>query len=296
MKRLKETITNKYILPHRFSFITLEEFCELNSIYEDNLTDNQIEYFYNNYGIKQGLPASNYDRLKSHNDWVIENLKSHSYNIVAKRLQNLLNNYIINIDTNKLSEKFTDARIIRISLNKKCNIFNDDSEKTFKLNNTELANDVYNIINFHNYYITLIYNYDTENVIIIEPKYTEEATKYVKSNKYLYHITNATKLNSILKTGLRPKARKNKHFDIYRYFLDRIFLNVHTNNIKYELQNIIKDLGYNVYDNNYIILKIDVSKLNITFWWDDASQGNTVYTYESIPPKFIEVIEDINSI
>ena len=50
MKSLKEAITNKnkYILPHRFSFITLEEFCELNSICEDNLTDSQIEYFYNN--------------------------------------------------------------------------------------------------------------------------------------------------------------------------------------------------------------------------------------------------------
>ena len=35
-----------YEMPHKFSFITLEEFCELNGISEDELTDNQINYFY----------------------------------------------------------------------------------------------------------------------------------------------------------------------------------------------------------------------------------------------------------
>ena len=34
---------NKYKMPHKFSFITLEEFCELNNIRESELTDDQIK-------------------------------------------------------------------------------------------------------------------------------------------------------------------------------------------------------------------------------------------------------------
>ena len=69
-----------------------------------------------------------------------------------------------------------------------------------------------------------------------------------------------------------------------------MFLIVGSNNIKNDLISVIQDLGYSIYSEDYAILKIDVSKLNFTFWWDDASKGNTVYTVESIPPKFIEVI------
>ena len=38
------------------------------------------------------------------------------------------------------------------------------------------------------------------------------------------------------------------------------------------------------------------SKLNITYWWDDASGGETVYTIESIPPKFIKVIGNVSNL
>ena len=62
---------------------------------------------------------------------------------------------------------------------------------------------------------------------------------------------------------------------------------------KYDLSSIISDL--NLWD-NYTILKIDISKLNITYWWDDASRGNTVYTVESIHPKFIKVIDNIDNV
>ena len=73
-------------------------------------------------------------------------------------------------NTDKLSEKFTNARIIRLSINKNCDIFDDDSEVTFKLNSNKLSKDIYTIFNFHNYYITLIYKYKNENVIILESK------------------------------------------------------------------------------------------------------------------------------
>ena len=294
MISLKDKILKgDYIIPHKFSFITLEEFCELNNISESTITDSQISYFYDHYGESKGLPASKYDLITSHNDWIIENLKSHNYGIVVKRLTKILGDNILDINTDKLSEKYTDARIIRIELKKECDIFNKDSENTFKLNSSKLSNDIYNIINFHNYYITLIYNYNYSNVIILEPKYTENATEFVLKHKYIYHITNKKNLQNISKKGLRPRAKKTNNEDPYRYFIDRIYFTVDSDseNIYDELKNIILDLGYDINSSDYAILQIDTSKLNITYWWDDASQGNTVYTYESIPPKLISVIE-----
>ena len=296
MKTLKEHLNYKsYLIPHKFSFITLEEFCELNNIDENNISDEQIEYFYDNYGRKHGLPASVYDAKTTHNDWIVENLKSHDYSIVIKRLKKLLGTSILNIDADILSEKYTNARIIRISLNKNCDIFNIDSEKTFKLKKCELSDKLYNVLNFHNYYITLIYTYEYENVIILEPKYTEESTNFVKENRYIYHITNKNNLKNIIKKGLRPKAKKNNSEELYRYFIDRVYFTVHSANIKQDLTRVITDLGYNIYSDEYVILKIDTEKLNITFWWDDASHGITVYTYESIHPKFINIIDFNNT-
>lgn len=294
MKSIYDIIQDiQYVLPHKFSFITLEEFCELNNILEDNISDEQIEFFYNNYGVKTGLPASRYDLTHDHNDWIIENLQSHDYKIVVKRLRKLLGNNILDVDTSRTSEKHTNARIIKISINKDIDIFNDNSQETFMLNNTDLSNKIQDILRFHNYYITLIYFYTYNNVLILEPKQTDNATNFVKNNKYVYHITHKNNVNDILRKGLRPKVKKNDVEERYRYYTDRLFLISESDKLKKDLQRVISDL--NLW-NDYAILKIDISKLNITYWWDDASRGNTVYTVESIPPKFITVINDISEV
>ena len=288
---LEKTI--KYHMPHKFSFITLEEFCELNSILEDDLTDYHITYFYEHYGKSTGLPASKYDATHDHNDWIIENLQSHNCDIVIRRLQKLLDDNIISVDTSRLSEKLTNARIIKVELNKECDIFNEDSDKTFVLNNSDLAVKINDILRFHNYYITLIYFYQKSNVIILELKQTDNATDFVKQSKYVYHVTHKDNIKNILKKGLRPKTKKMNDENPYRFYTDRTFLVADSKYIIYDIQNVIRDLAL---ERDYAILKIDISRLNITYWWDDASKGNTVYTVESIPPKFITVINDITEL
>lgn len=282
----------RYEMPDDYSFITLEEFCELNGLIEEELTDNQINYFYEHYGKRLRLPMCRYHVDHDHNDWIVENLQSHDYKIIIKRLNKLLGNNLLDI-SDELSEKHANARIIKLILSKKCDIFNDDSEKTFNLNNSKLAKDIVDILKFHNYYITLIYKYDDENIIILEPKQTENATEFVKKSNYVYHVTDKRNVTDILRKGLRPKAKKMQDEEPYRYYTDRIYLITYSNNIKYDLSSVISDL--NLW-NDYAILKIDISKLNITYWWDDASKGNTVYTVESIHPKFIEVIDNIDNI
>ena len=284
----------RYEMPDEYSFITLEEFCELNGLIEEDLTDNQINYFYEHYGERSRLPMCRYHIDNDHNDWIIENLQSHDHKTVIKGLKKILGDSIINVNTDKLSEKRTNARIIRLALDKNCNIFNNDSQETFALNNSDLSNKIRNVLEFHNYYIALIYFYDNENVIILEPKQTENATDYVKKQKYVYHITHKDNIQNILKKGLRPKVKKNDDDEYrYRYYTERVFLIVNSENIKSDITQVINDL--NLW-RDYAILKIDISKLNITYWWDDASRGNTVYTVESIHPKFIEVIDNIDDI
>lgn len=290
MKSLYEIMSKGYEMPHKFSFITLEEFCELNNLDENTLTEEQINFFYDNYGKSSGLPASRYDLTHTHNDWVIENLQSHDHKIVIRRIKDVLGDKILNIDTEDASEKLTKARIVRFFIDKSCNIFNSDSETTFKLKDCKIANEINKILKFHNYYITQIYLHENNNILIIEPKQTENATDLVKKSNYVYHITYKQNLTSILRTGLRPKVKKSKDEPAYRYFTERVFLIMHSPRIQRDLIQVLDDLDA---WNNYVILKIDVSKLNITFWWDDASIGNTIYTVESIPPKFIEVIDDV---
>jgi hypothetical protein len=282
----------RYEMPDEYSFITLEEFCELNGLIEEELTDNQINYFYEHYGERSRLPMCRYHIDNDHNDWIIENLQSHNYKIVINRLKNLLKNKITNIDTS-LSEKRKNARIVKIYLDKDCDIFNKDSQETFTLNDSELSNEINDILKFHNYYITLIYFYAYSNVLILEPIQTENATDVVKQYNYVYHITHKDNIQSILKKGLRPKVKKSNEDDRYRYYTDRIFLILNTDDVKKDVKRVINDLNLL---RDYAILKIDISKLNITYWWDDASKGNTVYTVESIHPKFIEVIDNINDI
>ena len=78
-------------------------------------------------------------------------------------------------DSKKLSEKKFDARIVRLAISKQCHILDSNSTETFELNkNSKWSKDIYDILRFHNYYITLIYEYSYEDVIIIEPKQTQK--------------------------------------------------------------------------------------------------------------------------
>ena len=227
--------------------------------------------------------------LISHNDIIRESLKSHNYEHLLKQLKELLSNNIIAIDKNHSTEKKFNNRIVVLQITNKLDIFNNSLHK---LNDSKLSHKIYEILNFHNYYISLIEYNQNNNLIYLEPMYTKEATEFIRSNgDILYHITNRKNLNDILKTGLRPKVGKSNdpNKNGYRYFVERVFLIANSKNIKDDIDEVTSNLD----ENDYVILKIDASKLNFTFWWDDASKGNTVYTYESISPKFISIANNI---
>ena len=98
--------------------------------------------------------------------------------------------------------------------------------------------------------------------------------------------------------GSSPRVGKSPYEDPekgYRYFPDRLFVVNNSKNIKRDLNNILRDKGYN--EGEYVILKINLKHHNISFFIDDASDNeNDLYTLEYIPPTLITQYYNINDI
>lgn len=277
-----------YNMPHRYSIKTLEEFCDINYIDIDNITDDQVEYFYNNFNM-WGLSTRPGD-YHSKIEWIQESLTSHSKKKLISKLEDILKgiDHIIYEDGTKVMKN----GVIAVGIDSDCEIFSENIEKDFKLRDCKLSQNIYNVLVFYNYYITLIEKVDNITYIYLEPIYTELANNDIKQNSnILYHITKSDKVNDILRKGLRPKVGKLPYEKGgYRYFPERLFLIYHNDNIVNDIKRIIIDKGYNSRD--YKILKIDLKNHNLNFWYDDASLGeHNVYTMDSIPPKLIEIIK-----
>lgn len=294
MKTLRETLSSSvsstptYNIPHRYSIKTLEEFCDINHMDIDNITEEQIEYFYNTFNI-WGLPTRPGD-YRSKIEWITESLTSHSKIKLMSKLEDVLSgiDHVIYEDGTKVMKK----GVIAVGIDSDCEIFHESIERDFKLKDCKLSREIYGVLSFYNYYITLIENDGPTTYIYLEPIYTELANDIIKKNgNILYHITKVDKVNDILRKGLRPKVGKlPSEKGGYRYFPERLFLVYHNDNIVNDIKRVIIDKGFNSRD--YRILKIDLKNHNLNFWYDDASLGeHNVYTMDSIPPKLIEIVK-----
>lgn len=284
MKTIKDYIKN-YRKPKKWGLWTFEEFCDINNLNESNITDEDINYFYSNR--YKFLP----DRINgSYTDWVNESLTSHSREKLINKLMKILGEYYISIIDVK--EKDMKVGVFGIEVSKDCPIISNTTEKDCQLSHSKMSEKIYDVIQFFNYYITLVDSSQISYGLYFEPYYTERADDVVKrGGNILYHITDKKNLSKILKTGLRPKVGKTLSENGYRYFSERIYLIFHTDNVKDDISNVIVDKMYD----DPVILRINLKNHNISLWYDDSSYGNTVYTLEAIPPKLIEVIniEDI---
>lgn len=288
-----------YDMPYRYSIRTMEEFCDINDIDIDNITEEQVEYFYENIN-RWGLPTRSGD-YRNKSEWIRESLTSHNKDLLKKKLSEILMDQKHMILDN--SEKGLKKGIIVIRVLRTCEILNINSLKNFKLSNNKLTEHIYTLLNKFNYYITSIDEVCDEDGNItnsidiqIEPIYTEKANKDVEDNgNILYHVTRIDNIPDIMKKGLRPQVGKiSSIYGGYRYFPERLFLVYHTKHILKDIKKIIEDKEYN--PNEYKIIKINLKKHHIDTWYDDASSGeHNVYTMDSIPPKLIEIIklEDI---
>lgn len=290
MKTILEYV-KKYKIPNHCNF-TLEEFCDINNINENKLTDTDIEYFYNHY--------NHYPKFSIRYDiWLNrleENLKTHSSKQLINKIKKELNKEIIDV-IEYTQNNINDNIIIFVKYLNKF-VFYDQQEKNI-LKNTKESEELYNILSFFNYYITLIELDKDKNIwkIYIEPLYTENKTNQIKQNGgKIYHITTKENLEKIQKTGIRPKVGKSPIENSYRYFPNKIFLIGNEKTIKETKQDILEIINDKQLINNYYIIEIDISNINIELWKDNVSySNNAVYTFNSIPPYLItNIFTDIN--
>lgn len=120
---------------------------------------------------------------------------------------------------------------------------------------------------------------DTEVDFVFEKKYD---TPYEEKLDYVYHITDRKYLDKIFQKGLYPKA-----FSKRTYHPERIYFASSVYNVKQLL-----DSFFTVHIDNEVILKVDISNLDINLYYDPNTE-NGLYTIDNIPPQNIEIEEEI---
>lgn len=285
MKKLSDfTIRKK---PKKNGFCTFEEYCDINGINDTNISERDINFYYNfRYFYVPDCVGDNYEER------LYETLTSHSKESLVKRLLSLLNEFILDFDID--GAKNIDKGIFAFLISKDCPIFAEDDKEflsSFELSDCELSDKIYDILEFYKYYITFIEENEKGYILAIESYFTEDARETIKENgNILYHITESLNVPDILKKGLRPKTGKRKYQGGYRYFPERVYLIGNNPNIVENIDSVIRDKEFGKNGIQYTILKIDLGKHNISLWYDDASDGKyNVYTLEAIPPSLISI-------
>ena len=258
---------------------TLEEFCDNNNIDIDNINEQQLNVFY--------YHKHNYSEIANAKETylanIVETLTSHSGKKLALRLQKIIGEHgeVCFYETDK-------PHTIVIYLTDRY-LLQHNSYMDFCLSDTKESNSIYRELQFFNYHITEISKSNNSDFIIIEPKYSEDVTNKLRSKTdVFYHITSKSNINKILKRGLTPKVGKTRIQGGYRYFPDKVFLIASSEHIVNDIERIIGNKDYD----DYAIVRIDLSGHNIGLYVDDYyNSENIVYTYESIPPAIISVVD-----
>lgn len=282
MKALSEYIAFSKRLSRPYFDTTLEEFCDKNNIDIDNISEDQLNIFYcckKEYSHTANAKEKFFERID-------ETLMSHSGQTLAKRLQKIVVDH-----ANVMCWDNNHPHTIELILNDDY-LIDNNSFKDFTLSDNKLTDKIYDELKFFNYYITRISkNYGDKVIIEIEPLYSENLTKSIRAKtNVLYHVVLNSDLQSILKTGLRPRVGKLARFGGYRYFPEKLFLIAGSDNILNDIREIVTSKGYT--NKNYAVIKIDISKHNIGLYRDDQyDSDNIVYTFEAIPPSLISPVD-----
>lgn len=292
MRKLSEIIKYDLSRQNKRRLKTFDEYLYENKIPEGLVTDNDIF----NYRIQNVWPSDTVN--DTYEDWFNETLTPHSKDMLIKSIEFILGDYCEAINDNPSSkENYQSKGSVVFYVRPDCPIFDEpdaDFLTSFELADCSMADEIYNVLEFRNYFISEI-QYLAEHklfALFIESYFTTDASKDIEANgNILYHITKRKNLNDILRCGLRPKAGKRPYEGGYRFFPKRLFLIGNNPNIKNDIRNVIKDKKFKERGIDYVILQIDLENHNIGLWYDDASNNKfNVYTLELIPPKLIKEV------
>lgn len=297
MKQLKEYLNkdfyNNYKLPDKNGFRTFDEFMDLNGYTKENISEHAIQFFYDRNW--SNYPNRSFEIFQNN---LYETLTSHDVNSLINKLNKEFKDVILNIE--KISNKDSKALPISIFVKKDNNILSTESSKNLKLLDNESSNKFNDILDFFNYYITMIKDNKENFEILLEPIFTNKIDN--KNVKYIYHITKRSKVQEIKLLGLRPQVGITPENGGYRYFTKRMFFVTDENGneqlIK-DLKDELKDLELDNKSINkkYTIIRIDISKYNIDLYKDTASESkNSIYVHIPFRKELLEYFNSIEEL
>lgn len=121
---------------------------------------------------------------------------------------------------------------------------------------------------------------DKWSYLHFEPKNQDDVNDYVRSMKYIYHVTPVKYLNKIRKIGLKPSF-KNKFFA----YPERTYCFIEKTSPE-EIYNLKQQLRQN--EEEYCLLVLDVSRISETVcFYLDPNYKYGIYTKDNIPPTAI---------
>jgi hypothetical protein len=123
-------------------------------------------------------------------------------------------------------------------------------------------------------------------VMVFDAKYDREVG--TKDAKFLYHVTPSIKKDKILSIGLAPKSKSKAATHPNRIYL--------TYEIE-QAETLLYDPRFYPGEKNFVVFRVNMEELekrrHIKFFEDPAYIAKGVYTYENIPPTYIEAYEEI---
>lgn len=293
-----ETLPKAY---HGYDFRTIEEYYDLNGINPNSIESEMLEYAESVYFVKNWQWGGILERpMIGHIIHIEETLKTHSASMLVEKIRNEFADCVTDCRIDNKSKTTND--IVRIELDNGNDIANKSSiGKRFLLKSAN-SDRLYDLLEFFNYYITLINEENNSVAVYLEPVYTRCVTDEFKSNgKYAYHITDVENISKILSGGLRPKTTKIDRYgniEGYRYFPQRIFY-VGACNTREETIDNIRNLAKTLGKRNYAVVEINIEKHYIDFWEDRSATDieHTAYSYTAIPKTLIEnIVTDVEQI
>ena len=268
-KRINDFITEGYRIHPKQGFIREQQYEKL------------VDYF-GEENISERLVC---DFISDHNrDFVLENLQSHSYKALERRLQNVFYGYDISIQSHP--DEISDISYTRIRIN-------DISAKEF--NALIKTKEFNNILQFFNYSVSSV-DWNESGTIYIEPIYSESGAEFINDYCFgvVYHITSARLAKTIERTGIRCRCGErlpNGEIMKYRNFPERVYVYamIPDDFDMTTLKLAAKQLLPYTNDKDIAIFKCYVNGEN--FYRDTAMPYDSAYfTYTTIPPENIERI------
>lgn len=295
MKNLYDYIESQihYNLPRYSGFCTFEEYCDINGFVEDNLTDEQIDFYYKNV-FSNGIGERSHDGYESN---ILEMLYSHSSDELIRNLKNILPEDYVVKKYNALQIK---SNIVIISVPLSNDLVSKLNYQSNKIKtNTKLGKKLIELMHYYNYYVTdiqLFESHGTFEIYLEAVKSHNVSIDVLESGNTVYHVTSKKNLDVILKRGLRPIVGRSKMENGYRYFPERLFFIKHSENFKSDIADILTTKEFK--RGEYVIFKIKLKHHEIGFYADAAANNkNAVYTVKCIPPQLLkDYVFDINEL